>query len=70
MMDDDNFLTYLRQNKPYLYDIETQVRGVINNGGFGEVSVTLSIQHKLVDKSEVVNVVKRLYVKRVENKLG
>lgn len=66
---DENFLTYLKQKHPYLYDVEMQVRRVQDQSGFGDVSMILQILNGVVEKAEVLGSTKRIYYRRVNNKL-
>lgn len=69
MFDEQNFIEYLKKNKPYLYDIEMQVRRLRDTTGFGDISISISMAHNVVDRGEIFTTVKRLYYKRVNNKL-
>lgn len=51
---DENFLTYLRKNYPYLYDIECKVREVNNRSGFGNPSFSFTIINKQVQRIEFI----------------
>ena len=67
--DDRNFLEYIKKNKPYLYDIEIQVRKLRESGGYGDISIAISMAQKIVDRGEILTTVKRLYHKRKNNKV-
>jgi hypothetical protein len=69
MTPDQNDLEYLRKHYPYLFDVEMQVRRVIDATGYGDVSVVLTIQHGVVERAEIMGAAKKLYYRRVENKL-
>lgn len=68
-MDERNFIEYIRRNKPYLYDIEMQVRRIKESTGFGDISIQISMAHKVVDRGEILATIKRQYYKRVNNQL-
>lgn len=63
-----NDLNYLRQKYPHLYDIQMQVLRVIDQSGYGDVSVVLTIQNGVVEKGEILGSARKLYYRRVDNK--
>lgn len=65
--EDQNFLTFLRQNYPYLYDIEIAVRKIQNDTGFGEVSASIRVNANKVDKGSMIVVEEKLYRQRQGN---
>jgi hypothetical protein len=60
-------LIYLKKNAPHLYDIEMQVRRVIAESGFGDVSLVLHITEGVVDRGEILGSAKRIYYMRRHN---
>jgi hypothetical protein len=66
-MDEQQFLIYCRQYKPYLYDVELQVQTIKKETGFGDISVNLRVNAGKVDKGEILATIKRLYIKRDNN---
>jgi hypothetical protein len=68
-MDDQILMALLKERFPHLYDVETQVRRVIKETGFGDVSMVLHITGGLVDRGEILGSSKRIYYRRVGNKL-
>jgi hypothetical protein len=61
---DQELLLYLRQYKPYLYDVELQVQTIRRETGFGDISINLKLQSGKVTGGEILATTKRLYVKR------
>lgn len=68
MFDESNFKEYLRQHKPYLYDIEMQVDKLKESGGYGEISVAISMSNEIVDRGEILMSIKRIYVQKKNNR--
>jgi hypothetical protein len=74
-IDRENFLTYLKDNHPYLYDIEKEIERINMVSGFGDISFVLRIQHGIVDSGEMLNDInysikgsaKKIYRKRKGN---
>ena len=69
MFDEKNFMQYLKKEKPYLYDIELQVKKLQESTGHGDISVSISMAQSVVDRGEILTTVKRLYYKRKNNQL-
>jgi hypothetical protein len=65
LTDDD--LLYLKQKAPHLYDVEMQVRRVVKESGFGDVSLVLHITDGVVDRGEILGSAKRIYYMRRHN---
>lgn len=68
-MENQNDLEYLKQHYPHLYDVQMQVLRVIDDSGFGDVSVVLQVQHGVVERAEILGSAKKLYYRRKNNKL-
>ena len=66
---DNNDLTYLKQHYPHLYDIQMQVLRIVDESGYGDVSVVLTVQNGVVERAEILGSAKKLYYRRVQNKL-
>lgn len=64
IQNDQELLLYLRQYKPYLYDVELQVQTIKRETGFGDISINLKLQSGKVTGGEILATTKRLYVKR------
>jgi len=69
MFDEENFLAYLKKNKPYLYDIEIQVNKLKESGGYGDISIAISMTKSVVDRGEIMMSIRRLYVPRKNNRI-
>jgi len=69
LIDDHALLLILKEQMPHLYDVELQVRRIIRDSGFGDVSMVLHVTNGLVDRGEILGSSKRLYYRRVGNKL-
>lgn len=67
-MNEQVFLAYLREHKPYLYDVEMGVSSVIQETGFGEVVFSLRIMNGLVEKGTGNITTDKFYVRREENR--
>jgi len=65
---DENFLTYLKQEYRYLYDVEVAVRNIKNGSGYGEVSMSFRIINNVVDKGSVFSTQEKMYVKKSKNR--
>jgi len=59
---DEQFLEYMRNNHPYLYDVEMEVRRVLDRSGYGDVSIVLKIQHNQVEYGEILGSSRNKYV--------
>ena len=68
-MTEQEFLAYLKQYKPYLFDYEAQVMAIKRDGGFGDISVSSSMTYGEVDRGEILATSKKIYVRRSKNKL-
>ena len=62
-------LLYLKEAAPHLYDVETQVRRIIGQSGYGDVSMVLHITEGVVDRGEILGSAKRIYYIRRHNTL-
>lgn len=60
-MNDQQFMDYMREHHPYLLDIETMVRKVSDDTGFGEVAVSLKVHQGRVNKGEILPMVSKKY---------
>lgn len=67
-MEDQNFLTYLQQNYPYLYDIEMSIRKIQASTQFGEVSFGIRVSAGVVDKGSVHSTEDKIYKRKVGNR--
>ena len=63
----ENFLQYLRQEYPHLYDVQKQVERIIEVSGYGDVSIVLHVTHGMVDRGEILGSAKRMYYRRQGN---
>lgn len=68
-MQNEVFLAYLKEYKPYLFDIEYMINKLMAGSGYGKVSVELRIADKKVEKSTILNSEEKLYVFRKNNRL-
>jgi hypothetical protein len=68
-MDDHDLLLLIKKEMPHLYDVEMQVRRVVRDSGFGDVSMVLHVTNGIVDRGEVLGSTKRIYYRRVGNQL-
>lgn len=64
ILNEVNFLQYLRKNYPYLYDLEMEIKKVVEATGYGDVSVSCIIRNRKVFSSDVSHWIKRLYEKK------
>ncbi len=58
MMQDEAFLTFLKKHYPYLYEVEMEVRRIVDKSGFGDVSMVMKIQQNKVRYLEFINAAK------------
>lgn len=68
-LEDQNFLTFLSKEYPYLYDIEMAVRKIQTTTGFGEISMNFRVERNKVDKGSVMIVEEKIYRQRQDNVL-
>lgn len=68
-MNNEAFLAYIKEHKPYLYDIEAGISKIQDGSGYGEVSATIRIINKTVDKGSFLATEEKLYEKRRHNRL-
>jgi hypothetical protein len=66
IINEANFLQYLKRNYPYLYNFEMEVRRIAKATGFGDVSVSCIIRHHKVFSSDVLGAIKTLYSNQEE----
>ena len=68
-MNHEVLLTYLKEHKPYLHDIETGIQKIINATGYGEVSATIRVINGMVDKGSLFTSEEKMYKRRAGNRL-
>ncbi len=61
MIEDDEFIMYLEDQYPYLYDLEMRIREIKKRTGFGDVSSSFTIRHGKVEIGDIVEVTKNIY---------
>jgi hypothetical protein len=66
-VDEVNFLTYLKNNKPYLHDVELLVRRIREDSGYGDISIVFTMAHGSVERCEVISTTKRQYRQQVDS---
>ena len=66
---DENFITYLKEKHPYLYDLEMAVRKVFAATGYGSVSVKVGIERKAVTRIELASSATKIYKLKDQNVL-
>ena len=60
--DEHNFLVYLKNHYPHLYDIEMEVNKIADATGYGDLSLTCIVRNKKIFSIDFGGVwVKRLY---------
>jgi len=62
VIDETKLLEYLKKYKPYLYDLEVEVRKVINDTGYGDVSLSCIIRSKKVFSVDFIGARKKQYL--------
>lgn len=62
-MIDDEFLKYLKDWYPYLYDIEMRIREVKKRTGFGDISTNFTVRYGKVEIGDIGEFTKSLYRK-------
>lgn len=65
-VDDVNFMTYLRLNKPYLHDVELLVKRIKEDSGYGDISIIFTMARGVVERCEVVSTTKHQYRQQVD----
>ena len=65
-MIDAEFLTYLKTNHPYLFDVELRIREVQKRTGFGDVSASFTLRYGKVEINEIGEFTKYLHSKDSE----
>lgn len=66
-LEDQNFLTFLLKEYPYLHDLEMAVRKIQNSTGHGEISMSFRVTANKVDEGSMVVIEKKLYRQRDQN---
>lgn len=56
-----NLLTFLRKNYPHLYEFQREIKRVVEETGYGEVSVHCTVRNKKVFSTDVGGWVKTLF---------
>ena len=68
-LSDEVLLAYLREHKPYLFDIEAAIIQINQDSGFGELVFNLRILNGLVEKGTASLTIDKFYVRRKNNQL-
>ena len=68
-INDEMLLAYLREHKPYLFDIESAVIQISQETGYGEVVFNLRIINGMVEKGTASFTLDKVYVRRKNNQL-
>jgi len=68
-MPDEVLLTYLKEYKPYLFDIECAVNRIATSTGYGEANITLRVAASRVDKITTNHMEEKLYLLDKKTKL-